>query len=119
MTCWDLPPSLDHQNTLRVAVALERLGSSRQEPENGGKEGRETWAGPSSVPCSLCTHDLEQEEHPGPWQIRAELGPGEKGWGLQQPQAGSDPAPLPEVTPQVLALQEWAASDSHHGFGIR
>lgn len=42
--------------------------------------GRETCAGTQL--CSLYILDLEREEHPGPWQVRAELGPREKGPGL-------------------------------------
>lgn len=56
---------MDHQNTLRVDVALDRLGSCRQEPENGVRVER---APLGTELCSLCTHDLEQDEHPGPWQ---------------------------------------------------
>lgn len=63
MTCWDLSPCLDHQNTLRVDVALGRPGSPRQESENGMRGDR---AALGTGPYFQHTHDLEQDEHPGP-----------------------------------------------------
>ena len=64
MTCWDLSPCLDHQNTLKVDVALGRPGSFRQEPENRMRAGRDALG---TGPRSQHTHDLEQDEYPGPW----------------------------------------------------
>lgn len=51
MTCWDLSPCLDHQNTLRVDVTLGRPGSSKQEPENGMRAVRAA-LGPGPV-CNI------------------------------------------------------------------
>lgn len=64
MTCWDLSPCLDHQNTLKVDVALERTGLSRHEPEIGMRADR---AAQGTGPCFQHTHDLEKDEYLGPW----------------------------------------------------
>lgn len=62
MTCWDLSPCLDHQNTLMILCSSVKAWLI-QEPENGMRADR---AALGTGPCFQHTHDLEQEEHPGP-----------------------------------------------------